>query len=69
MRLLGNNLLDGYIHQLPDYVNTGDDAGSKAVKSKERDKFMAVLFLRNAHHEICCDLLVEYRKAFVAKGV
>ena len=32
MRLLGNNLIDGYVHRFPDYANALDDDSRKAVK-------------------------------------
>ena len=69
MRLLGNSLIDGYVMKLPKYTDAVDDSGMKAVKSKELQKFMATLFLRNANHERFGDLLLDYRKAYAAKEV
>ena len=69
MQSLGKNLFDGCTHHLPGYMNAGDDSGRKAVKSKELDKFMVVLFLKNARHEIFGELLVEYRKELSAREV
>ena len=63
-RLFRNKLIDGYIEGLPEYTAAVDDAARQDVKSRELDKFLAVLFLRNANHERFGDLLFEYRKEF-----
>ena len=63
-RLFRNKLIDGYIEGLPEYTAAVQDAAWQDVKSRELDKFLAVLFLRNANHERFGDLLFEYRKAF-----
>ena len=68
MRLLGYNLVDRYLQQLPGYMNAVDDAGRKAVKHKKLEKFMAVFFM-NAHHRKFGDLLVEHKKSCVTKKV
>ena len=44
-----------------------DNAGRKAVKKSELNKFEAALFLRNANHDRYGDLLIEYRKAYANK--
>ena len=69
MRLAGNNLIDGYIMGLPEYLGATTDADRKQVKSTELQKFMSVLFLRNADQERFGELLVDYRKAYAAKEV
>ena len=69
MRLLGNNLMDGYIMNLPDYTGAVDDNGRKAINSNAFQMFIGTLFLRNANHERFGDLLLEYRKAYAAKEV
>ena len=60
MRLAGNNLIDGYIMSLPEYVDAADDNERKQIKKNELQKFMATLFLRNADHERFGDLLMDY---------
>ena len=52
-------MIDRYLQHLPDYVNALDDDGRKAVKYKELQKFMTVLFLWDARHERFVDLLVD----------
>ena len=69
MRLAGNNLIDGYIMGLPEYLSATTDSDRKQVKSTELQKFMSELFLRNADHERFGELLVEFRKAYAAKEV
>ena len=51
MRLAGNNLIDGYIMGLPEYLSATTDAERKQVKNTELQKFMSVIFLRNADQE------------------
>ena len=58
MRLMRNSLIDGYVKKLPDYKNTVDDDGRRAVKSNELQKFIATLLLQNANHERFGDLLL-----------
>ena len=69
IKLLGNSLIDSYVKQLPDYINTVDNDGKRAVKRNEVQKFMETLFLRNANHERFGDLLLDYRKAYAAKEI
>ena len=60
IRLLGGDrLIDGYMELLPGYISATDDDGRKAVKNKDWDKLMAVLFLGNARHGRFGDLLVD----------
>ena len=66
-RLLGKKFLDGFTEQLPEYLAAADAEEMKEVKKQELDKFIAVLFLRNASQERFGELLVEYRKAFANK--
>ena len=67
MRLVGNNLIDGYIRNLPAYIGAVDYAGRKVAKKKELEKFMATLFLRNASYDRFGDLILECRKAYAGK--
>ena len=69
MRLLGNSLIDGYVKQLPDYINAVDGDDKKSVKYNEYQKFMATLFLHNANHERFGDMLMDYRKEFSSKEI
>ena len=69
MRMVGNILIDGYIRNLPAYTGAADDAGRKAVKKKELEKFMATLLLRNANYNRFRDLLLEYSNAYAGKEV
>ena len=61
-RLFRNTMIDGYVEGYPEYTAAVDDAARQDVKSRELDKFLAVLFLRNANYERFGDLLFEYRK-------
>lgn len=69
MRLFDYKLINGFVENLPDYVNAVDDAERKAVKSRELDKFLAALFLQNANHERFGDLFLDYRKAYANNEV
>ena len=62
-RLFRNRLIDGYVEGLPEYTAAVDNTARQDVKSRELDKFLAVLFLRNANHERFEDLLFEYSKS------
>ena len=67
-RLLGKRLVDGYTEQLDEYTNAVDDDAKKAVKLKEWNKFIAVLFLRNSEHGRFNDMLVDYQREY-ANGI
>ena len=50
-------------------MTVDNNDAKKAIKIKELDKLLSVLFLRNANHDRFGELLVEYRQAFTNKDV
>ena len=51
MRLFSKRLLDGFTENLPNFPKVGTDGDKKKAKEEEMDKFMVVLFLRNANYD------------------
>ena len=67
-RILGKKFLNGFTENLPDWNgDTMSDDVKKKFKEKELNKFLAVLFLRNANYRTYNDLLVEYRRSYANK--
>ena len=67
--LVGKRLIDGYTERTPEYLALAvtDTAGKDLMKRQELDKFMAILFLRNAEQDRFGEMMVEYRKSFANK--
>ena len=67
--LVGKRIIDGYTERTPEYLALAvtDTAGKDLMKRQELDKFMAILFLRNAEQDRFGEMMVEYRKSFANK--
>ena len=53
-----------YAKNTKDYKPALFDDRRNKIKKAELDKFMPVLFLRNANYDKCNKLLIEYQKAY-----
>ena len=67
-RLFGKRLVDGYAEQLNDYTTAADADAKKAIKAREWNKFIAILFLRNSESGRFNEMLIDYRKDY-ANGI
>ena len=67
--LVGKNIIDGYTERMSAYLDLAatDTAGQSRLKGEELNKFMAILFLRNAEEDRFGEMMIEYRKSFANK--
>ena len=67
--LVDERLIYGYIERTPDYLalEATDSVGQDLMKQQELDKFVAILFLRNAEQDRFGEMMVEYCRSFANK--
>ena len=63
-KLWSKRFLDGYCENLPEWDNEWSETEKEDFCKGEREKFIAILFLRNANYHQYNDLLVDYRMSF-----